>query len=68
MGFMGTLSDSMVNIYGIALRTIKYTMKIFFHLADVHTECYPDPQILWWEHDIQKIQGGQCVRFGNTIP
>jgi hypothetical protein len=51
-------SDKMANSYGIARRTWKWTKKLFFHLTDMTIlNAFFDPQVLWWEHDTQKVPG-----------
>jgi hypothetical protein len=68
MGFVDN-SDKIANSYGIAQRTRKWTKKLFFHLTGMTIpNVIFDPQVLLWEHDIQKIPGGSCARFGNTEP
>ena len=47
MGFVDK-SDRMVNSYGIASRTWKWTKKLFFHLTDM-TISYT--QIMWRQND-----------------
>jgi hypothetical protein len=52
----------MANGYGIAQRTWKWTKKLFFHVTDMTIlNAFFDRQVLWWEHDTQKIPGGYCV-------
>jgi hypothetical protein len=47
MGFVDK-SDSMVNGYWIALRTWKWTKKLFSPNRHEHFECISYTQVMWW--------------------
>jgi hypothetical protein len=51
MGFMDK-SDRMVNRYGIARRTWKWTNKLLFHFLDMTIlNAYLFTLVMWWEND-----------------
>ena len=54
MGFVDK-SDRMVNSYGIARRTWKWTKKLFFHLTDMTILNAFLINKLWWQNDAQKF-------------
>ena len=54
MGFVDK-SDRMVNSYGIARRTWKWTKKLFSSNRHDHFECISYTQIMWRQNDAQRF-------------